>query len=77
MLFRSTGQTIYLAIISLIVNVVYYGIAFILFRNGFFTMDIKFIIYLFGFGMLTHMVFSILFYILEKKINQVEISKEI
>lgn len=75
--FISNGQTIYLAIISLIVNVVYYGIAFILFRNGFFTMNIKFIIYLFGFGMLTHMVFSILFYILERKINQVETSKEI
>ncbi len=60
--FISKGKTIYNAINSLIINVGYYGIAYILFKQNIFTLDIYFIINLFGFGMVVHMLFSILFY---------------
>ena len=66
--FISKGKTYYNTITSFLVNIVYYGIAFILFNNGFFNLDIIFIILLFGFGMVFHMLCSIVFYIIE--INQ-------
>lgn len=65
--FISKGRTIYNAINSLLINVGYYGIAYILFRQNIFTLDISFIINLFGFGMVFHMLFSILFYRLHIK----------
>ena len=68
--FISKGKTVYNMIISLIVNIVYYGIIYILFKNGVFTMNMNFIIYMFGGGMLVHMGLSIVLYNLEiKRIN--------
>ena len=65
--FVSKGKTIYLMLISLIVNIVYYGIIFILFKHKFFNMNMSFIIYMFGGGMIVHMVLSLLFYKVELK----------
>ena len=63
--FISKGKTIYNMIISLIVNIVYYGIVFVLFRNGAFKMNMNFIIYMFGGGMVVHMILSIILYFVE------------
>lgn len=63
--FISKGKTYYNTINSFLVNIVYYGIAFILFSKNVFTLDIMFIILLFGFGMVFHMFVSISFYIIE------------
>ena len=67
--FISKGKTVYNMIISLIVNIVYYGIVFVLFRNGAFTMNMNFIIYMFGVGMVVHMVLSIVFCLFEYNNN--------
>lgn len=63
--FISKGKTIYNMIISLIVNVVYYGIIYILFSRNVFMMNMSFIIYMFGGGMLVHMILSMVFYAVE------------
>ena len=63
--FISKGKTVYNMIISLIVNIVYYGIIYILFKNGVFTMNMNFIIYMFGGGMVVHMILSIILYFVE------------
>ncbi len=63
--FVSKGKTIYLFINSVIVNIVYYGIMYILFKINIFDLNIYFIIHLFGVGMIVHMVVSILFYLKE------------
>ena len=65
--FISKGKTIYNMFISVIVNVVYYGVVYILFKNGIFTMNINFIIYMFGGGMVVHMILSIIIYLIEIK----------
>ena len=65
--FVSKGKTIYNAINSFFVNIVYYGIAFFLFSKGLFNLNIMFIILLFGFGMVFHMLISIVFYFIEIK----------
>ncbi len=65
--FISKGKTYYNAINSFLVNIVYYGIAFILFKKGLFTPDIMFVILLFGFGMVFHMLVSIALYLFEIK----------
>lgn len=68
--FISKGKTIYNMMISLLVNIVYYGIVFVLFKNDIFTINMNFIIYMFGGGMLAHMGLSIVLYNLEiKRIN--------
>lgn len=61
--FVSKGKTIYLFINSFIVNIVYYGIMYALFKMDTFTLNIHFIIHLFGIGMMVHMIVSILFYL--------------
>lgn len=63
--FVSKGKTIYIFINSVIVNIVYYGIMYVLFKMGTFHLDIYFIIHLFGLGMVVHMFISILLYIKE------------
>lgn len=63
--FISKGKTVYNMIISLIVNIVYYGIIYILFKNGVFTMNMNFIIYMFGGGMVVHMILTMVFYAVE------------
>lgn len=63
--FVSHGRTIYNAINSLIVNVGYYGVIYLMFKRGMFAENMMFIIGMFGCGMLVHMVASILMYRLE------------
>lgn len=58
----SIGKTWYLFGISLIVNIVYYGIVYSMFLMGWFEASISFIIAMFGMGMVVHLVFSLLFY---------------
>lgn len=65
--FVSKGKTIYNTINSFLVNIVYYGIAYILFNKQLFELNMMFIILLFGFGMVVHMFFSIIFYTIEQK----------
>lgn len=60
--FYGLGKTKYNFIISMVVNIVYYGIVYILFKIGIFTMNIHFIIYMFGFGMVVHAIFSIVLF---------------
>ena len=47
------------------VNIVYYGIMYALFKIDIFTLNIYFIIHLFGVGMVVHMIISILLYLKE------------
>ena len=63
--FVSKGKTIYIFINSVIVNIVYYGIMFALFKKGTFNLNIYFIIHLFGLGMVVHMIISLLLYLNE------------
>ena len=58
--FIGTGHTIYNAVNSLIINLVYYGIFFILYLTKAvnFTMDV--IILMFGFGMVVHLIVSVI-----------------
>lgn len=65
--FISKGKTIYNTINSFLVNIVYYGIAFILFNKGLFELNIMFVILLFGFGNVFHMLISMLLYKVEIK----------
>ena len=65
--FISKGKTIYNTLNSFIVNIVYYGIAFIFFRKGLFELSIMFVILLFGFGNVIHMLISVLLYKYELK----------
>lgn len=56
--FISKGKTVYNAINSLIVCL-YYGIVYSLFKKGMFIADMRFIINMFGFGMVVHMLVSL------------------
>ena len=62
-IFIGLGKTIYNAINSLIINIVYYGIFFILYLTKAITFTMDTIIIMFGFGMVVHFAVSI---ILEK-----------
>ncbi len=59
-IFVGLGKTLYNAINSLIINLVYYGVFYILYLTGAinFTMDV--IILMFGFGMVVHLVISLI-----------------
>ena len=65
--FVSKGKTLYNAINSVIVNIGYYGIVYMLFKHGVFTMNMNFIVMMFGFGMVVHMIGSIIMYKWELK----------
>lgn len=65
--FISKGKTIYNAINSFIVNIGYYGIMYALFKQGIFETDMNFIIMMFGFGMVVHMIASVVMYLFEKE----------
>lgn len=71
--FISKGKTIYNTINSFLVNIVYYGIAFILFNKRLFELNIMFVILLFGFGNVFHMLISMLLYKIEIKRKNKEI----
>ena len=47
---------------SFFVNIGYYGIAYILFLQGMFEMNIEFVIYLFGFGMAFNTLINVILY---------------
>lgn len=64
--FISRGQTVYTAVISVLVNIAYYGITYGLFLNGVFKAGLPFIICMFGFGMVVHLVLSTLLYRFEQ-----------
>lgn len=57
-IFIGKGKTYLTAINSGLVNFIYYGIWFILYRNNIVTFTIDVIIYMFGFGMVFHMFIS-------------------
>lgn len=65
--FISKGKTIYNAINSFIVNIGYYGIMYALFKQGIFKTDMNFIIMMFGFGVVVHMIASVVMYLFEKE----------
>lgn len=70
--FISKGKTYYNTLNSFLVNIVYYGIAYILFNKGLFELNIMFVILLFGLGNVVHMFISIAFYIIEINKNKVK-----
>ncbi|MDE5942826.1 MAG: MATE family efflux transporter [Clostridia bacterium] len=59
-IFVGLGKTIYNAINSLIINLVYYGIFFILYVTNAITFTMDTIILMFGFGMVVHLVVSLI-----------------
>jgi len=61
------GKTIYILITSVVVNIGYYGILYLLFLNGVFSETIEFVIFLFGFGMVVHLACIMVLYFFEMK----------
>ena len=59
-IFVGLGKTIYNAINSLIINLVYYGIFFILYITNAVTFTMNVIILMFGFGMVVHLAVSLI-----------------
>ena len=72
--FISKGKTLYNAINSVIVNIGYYGVVYVLFKHGVFEMNMNFIVMMFGFGMVVHMVGSIVMYRWELKKTNISIA---
>lgn len=66
-IFYGLGKTQFNMIISIIVNIGYYGIIYILFKQNFFILNLNFIIYMFGFGMIVHFIFGLIFFVKLKK----------
>ena len=62
-IFTGMGKTHFTLIISVIINIGYYGILYLLFLNGVFSETIEFVIMMFGFGMVIHMIASVILYI--------------
>lgn len=68
--FYGIGRTDYMLIQSLIVNIVYYGVAFILYINGIFVPTLLSISLLFGFGIVMDLIPTVvLYFIMLKKLN--------
>lgn len=59
-IFIGLGRTGYNAVNSLIINLGYYGIFYVLYRTDAITFDMNTIILMFGFGMVVHYVISLL-----------------
>ena len=59
-IFVGLGKTIYNAINSLIINLVYYGIFYILYATETITFTMDVIILMFGFGMVVHLAVSLI-----------------
>jgi Na+-driven multidrug efflux pump len=66
-IFLSIGKTVYLFIISIFVNIVYYGALYIMFYANIIQTSMTFIILMFGFGMVIHMILSATFYMYQTK----------
>ena len=60
------GKTYYCFAISVIVNLIYYPIVYGLMLNGVFAPSITFICLMFGFGMVTHLVCSLVCFVIYK-----------
>lgn len=58
--FIGLGKTIYNAINSLVINLVYYGIFYILYLTNALTFTMDVIILMFGFGMVVHLAVSLI-----------------
>lgn len=71
--FVSKGKVIYNSINSLIVNIGYYGLLYILFKRNFFEPNMNFIIFMFGIGMIVHLVVSLFLYWFETRKNTKQI----
>lgn len=63
--FISKGKMAYTALISLIINLGYYGIVYAMFSYNLFSVSMMFIIIMFGCGMIVHLILSITFYLLD------------
>ena len=74
-IFIAQNQSKYLFYISLIVNLIYYPIVYYLVKINFFIPSINFICYMFGIGILIHMILSILFLYLSIKSKKITIAK--
>ncbi len=59
-IFVGLGKTDYNAVNSLIINLGYYGIFYILYRAGVITFTMNTIILMFGFGMVVHLAVSLI-----------------
>lgn len=59
-IFIGLGKTLYNAINSLIINLVYYGIFYILYVTNAITFTMNVIILMFGFGMVVHLIVSVI-----------------
>ena len=59
-IFIGLGKTIYNAINSLVINLVYYGIFYILYKTNAITFSMNVIILMFGFGMVVHLAVSLI-----------------
>ncbi len=59
-IFIGTGKTIYNAVNSLIINLGYYGIFYVLYRTNAITFNMNMIIIMFGLGMVVHWIVSII-----------------
>lgn len=60
-IFIGLGKTKYLFLNAIIVDIIYYGIVFMLFTLEVITPSMNFIILMFGFGMVIHFVVSVIF----------------
>ena len=65
--FTSRGRTEYLMLTSVVVNIVYYGIVYLIFNTGKIEPSISFICAMFGFGMVVHCIMSAIFVVVEKR----------
>lgn len=74
-IFIAQNKSKYLFYNSFIVNLIYYSIVYYLVKINFFIFSINFICYMFGIGMLIHMILSILFFCLSIK-SKVSFIKE-
>ena len=59
-IFIGLGKTIYTAINSLIINLIYYGIFYLLYLTGSLSLTMNTIILMFGFGMVVHLAISLI-----------------
>ena len=59
-IFTGLGKTVYPMVNSLIINLGYYGIFYLLYRTGILTFDLNTILYMFGFGMVVHEAISLI-----------------
>lgn len=71
-IFIGLGKTIYTAINSLIINLIYYGIFYLLYLTGSLSFTMNTIILMFGFGMVVHLAISLIeekvvYYLIENK----------